>query len=278
MKGLVLLQGVKSAGTAVKKKSRPRGGGKPITGFGVLLQMPIPQQNRGKKVKSFSGKKVSSPLPRRRIVHPGRAPLLRRTHLVNAGGMMKLRLEPGMILKKVRETDVGGKERNMQSLLTPETAAVLTLRQAASSARAETIQTFDVNQLLDQLEGQIKLQVAKDLQRAEIRLEPPELGRVAIQLHMEGQRLSVVLSAEKEQVNQQMQQWLETLRQNLRVAGIEVEQLQVRSDNQGGFTGDGRWRRQEEHSAEESGPSPVGESGTPERQRRFGYNSFEIAG
>lgn len=69
--------------------------------------------------------------------------------------------------------------------------------------------------LLHVLGDKVKLQIGQQLQRAQIRLDPPNLGSIEISINIEGDKTSVSLTTSNVQVRDAIAQTLEQLRQSL---------------------------------------------------------------
>ncbi len=69
--------------------------------------------------------------------------------------------------------------------------------------------------LLHVLGDKVKLQIGQQLQRAQIRLDPPNLGSIEISINIEGDKTSVSLITSNTQVRDAIAQTLEQLRQSL---------------------------------------------------------------
>lgn len=88
--------------------------------------------------------------------------------------------------------------------------------------------------LLHLLSDKVHLQLGQQIQRAQIRLDPPHLGAIDLSVTVEGDRTTVQLYASSQQVRDAMQQHLDQLRQTLSQRmgedmGIEVS---VRQQNE----------------------------------------------
>lgn len=88
-------------------------------------------------------------------------------------------------------------------------------------------------QMLDALRDSVELQLRQNQQRAVIRLDPPELGRLDIHLHQDASRLTVQIHAAQGDVARMLQQGADRLRQDLAVSSPQAVEVQV-SDGRGG--------------------------------------------
>jgi flagellar hook-length control protein FliK len=69
--------------------------------------------------------------------------------------------------------------------------------------------------LLSMLSDKVQLQLGQQVQKAQIRLDPPQLGSIDISIRVEQDRATVHLVASNQQVREAMQQTIEQLRQTL---------------------------------------------------------------
>jgi flagellar hook-length control protein FliK len=135
---------------------------------------------------------------------------------------------------------------------------------------------IDTNQLNEQLGRALKTVIQQKGGSLTIKLNPPELGEVRIQLQMNGSVVRAQFDVSTNAVRALMQQQMSQLREALEQQGLTVEQLQVQTasasadanetDADGDDEGRSRGRRekQEEVPGEESGDEP--DSGSFEDQ------------
>nr|WP_231702463.1 flagellar hook-length control protein FliK [Rheinheimera lutimaris] len=88
--------------------------------------------------------------------------------------------------------------------------------------------------LVHLLSDKINLQLGQQIQRAQIRLDPPQLGVIELSVSVDGDRTTVQLYAANSQVREAMQQNLDQLRQQLaqRLGSEQSLQLDVRDQTQ----------------------------------------------
>ncbi|MBE0378070.1 flagellar hook-length control protein FliK [Pseudoalteromonas prydzensis] len=80
--------------------------------------------------------------------------------------------------------------------------------------------------LLNVLHDKVNLQIGQQVQRAQIRLDPPNLGSIDISISIEAEKTTVHIVASNPQIREAMQQTLEQLRQSL----VSSEQSAVAVD------------------------------------------------
>jgi len=90
--------------------------------------------------------------------------------------------------------------------------------------------------LLHVLSDKVNLQIGQQVQRAQIRLDPPQLGSIDISISVEGDKTTVHLVAGNAQIREAMQQTLDQLRQSLSQTGevtveVDVGEKQQQSGN-----------------------------------------------
>lgn len=109
--------------------------------------------------------------------------------------------------------------------------------------------------LLHLLSDKVNLQLGQQIQRAQIRLDPPHLGAIDLSVTIDGDRTTVQLYASNQQVREAMQQHLDQLRQTLSQRmgedmGIEVSVRQHNEQQEGkSFSEDEKIDQQHEVAA-----------------------------
>lgn len=132
--------------------------------------------------------------------------------------------------------------------LSSDTAAVsgvAAAQIAASTASAEPAFQWRADQLGLQssqwgqklvylLSDKINLQLGQQIQRAQIRLDPPQLGLIELSVSVDGERTTVQLYASNNQMRDAMQQNLDQLRQQLaqRLGSEQLLDIDVRQQSQ----------------------------------------------
>lgn len=84
------------------------------------------------------------------------------------------------------------------------------------------------------LSDKINLQLGQQIQRAQIRLDPPQLGLIELSVSVDGDRTTVQLYASNNQMREAMQQNLDQLRQQLaqRLGSEQLLDIDVRQQSQ----------------------------------------------
>ena len=95
--------------------------------------------------------------------------------------------------------------------------------------------------LIEQLRQRIQVQAGNKLQHAQIRLDPPELGKLDISLRMDGDKLSVQFTAAHPQLREALLAGSDRLRQDFSQAQMNLIDVSV----SGGLPQQGRQGQQE---------------------------------
>ena len=118
---------------------------------------------------------------------------------------------------------------------------------ANESSQANTLQALQRPLDLQQTEASQKLQerinimMSKNIQRADIRLDPPELGSVHIRVNMNGEQASVQFQAQTQQARDALETTMPRLREMLEQQGINLADTQVgEQSKEGGRTAGGQ--------------------------------------
>jgi hypothetical protein len=92
-----------------------------------------------------------------------------------------------------------------------------------------------VNRVAEELTSQVKL----NKREAVIQLDPPELGKIKIEMRLEGEKLEARIVAEVHESRVLIESHLQELRQALRLQHLDLADVRVSQDGwSGGFSGD----------------------------------------
>lgn len=111
---------------------------------------------------------------------------------------------------------------------------------ANESAQANTLQALQRPLDLQQTEASQKLQerinimMSRNIQRADIRLDPPELGSVQIRVNMSGEQASVQFQVQSAQAKDAIETAMPRLREMLEQQGINLADTQVGEQSKNG--------------------------------------------
>jgi len=132
-----------------------------------------------------------------------------------------------------RVSAIAGPGLRVQAASRPTPTAAT--QQSAPLHRPQLPEGVDEMTLMRQISDGLKIRPGQD-QTAEIRLRPADLGRVLIQLKMNGDEAKVVVTTENAAVGDALSNGLDQLRRDIMAQGVQVTQLEVRQE--GGETPD----------------------------------------
>jgi len=121
---------------------------------------------------------------------------------------------------------VGG---NVQSGITEQSSAPPPASTAFSNIAGSS---YSGNRVSEQIQESINSSIRQGSQQIIIRLNPPELGKVAIKFTEQGNDIMGLLQVDKPQTRDQIQQALPEIIQNLQNSGITIKKLEVVLTNQ----------------------------------------------
>ncbi|MFD2632053.1 flagellar hook-length control protein FliK [Idiomarina piscisalsi] len=117
---------------------------------------------------------------------------------------------------------------------------------ASESSQANTLQALQRPLDLQQTEASQKLQerinimMSKNIQRADIRLDPPELGNVQIRVNVSGEQTTVQFQVQNAQAREAIESAMPRLREMMEQQGLNLADTQVGEQaRDGSGTGDG---------------------------------------
>ena len=94
-----------------------------------------------------------------------------------------------------------------------------------SAVKMESQQNAWSKQLFNVLQDRIEMQVHQNIKQANIRLDPPDLGRLDLSVRMDGDRLTVIINTSNSMIREALQASLQQLRSELSNqfgAGVDV--------------------------------------------------------
>ncbi|SQD78639.1 flagellar hook-length control protein FliK [Moritella yayanosii] len=113
-----------------------------------------------------------------------------------------------------------------------------------SAVKMESQQNAWSKQLFNVLQDRIEMQVHQNIKQANIRLDPPDLGRLDVSVRMDGDRLTVMINTSNSAIREALQASLQQLRSELSNqfgAGVDV--------NVGGGSGEKEFQEREHNVA-----------------------------
>jgi flagellar hook-length control protein FliK len=116
-----------------------------------------------------------------------------------------------------------------------------------------------------------------------LRLDPPHLGRMQVEIEMKNGRLSARIGVEHEAARQQVEQQLSSLREALEAQGLKPHSLEVNVQERDagwtqGFAQEAGGKRRGESEENENEEVDIVSPGRKDTGRRFGFNSVEYVG
>ena len=110
---------------------------------------------------------------------------------------------------------------------------------ATNSLRAESAQTVNSplqltrDNVSDQMAEKVNMMMSKNLKNIDIRLDPPELGRMQIRLHMNGEGAGVHFTVANHHARDAIEQSLPRLREMLSQQGVQLGDTSVQQQSSG---------------------------------------------
>ena len=141
--------------------------------------------------------------------------------------------------------------------------------QPVEAERAAPAQNHSWSSNIERLATEISAQARSERQEVSMRLEPPELGHVKIELALDGDRLQARITTEFAEAGALIQSHVQELRQALHAHNLDLVSVQVDLGGSSGFSGN---LQQGAESGQKSSPEirgilPMGDSEAGEPQR-----------
>lgn len=118
---------------------------------------------------------------------------------------------------------------------------------AEQAATASGLEKFASRDVLRQVEGGMLRNLGEGSKQLTLRLDPPELGKLSLQLTVRGDEVKVVFKAENADAGNLLQENLSQLRQALENQGLKVSKMEVQTQLSDGGMGQG-WTGAERHN------------------------------
>lgn len=153
--------------------------------------------------------------------------------------------------------------------LSPQAAGAAqqtTARMAAGFSSIPFMQQAAAESNAQSLANRINLMNAKNMQAAEMRLDPPNLGSVRVQIRMDGDQATVIFQAANAHVRELLEQSLPKLREMMEAQGLMLADAQV-SDESFAGQDQGKGRGDLDQSGQQAGTGlNSGEKGSDEME------------
>lgn len=188
------------------------------------------QRGEAEQQAKTAGKGTDSP----RSFTPAGEPLLAATLQAQQGGQAANALtnqgqtQAPTTARGVEPTMRGSTNAPLANSNTPKATAAQTAYSTRTPAQAQLLE-----QARDSVFKQILMKMNADGGEVRMRLEPPELGQLDLRMTVEGgNKLSLMLAADRQDVNQMLHRHLEELKQALQQNGLEITgaEVQTRSE------------------------------------------------
>jgi flagellar hook-length control protein FliK len=108
---------------------------------------------------------------------------------------------------------------------------------------------------------------------ATMRLDPPELGRIKLQMDLRGEQLSLRIDTETSAARHLLGEQMNALRQNLEQAGIRLEQFELRAPEQSDSGSQANLGAQADDTAQQFGNAARQGTAAPEGKGRHGMDT-----
>ncbi|WP_160175102.1 flagellar hook-length control protein FliK, partial [Photobacterium sanctipauli] len=152
-----------------------------------------------------------------------------------AAGLGQNQLEP----TSAGQNHTGADQGNQQSAMTAASAQSLLQARTTDQAQAATQPPLPLNkeQGGEQLAERMQMMLSKNLKHVDIRLDPPELGKLQIKLSMNNDQASVQFTVGNQQTRDLVEQAMPRLRELLSQQGVQLAQTSVQQDSGRQFAG-----------------------------------------
>ncbi|ELR67087.1 Flagellar hook-length control protein FliK [Photobacterium marinum] len=147
---------------------------------------------------------------------------------------------------------------------------------SAASAQAQQLQaSVDITQpewgrdLVDQLRSRMQLSKTDQIQHAHVRLDPPELGRLEINLRLEGDKVSVHFTAAHPQLREALAANADRLRFDFDGSQMQLADVSVSS---------GMYQQSRQHSGSDDEPAVITNNVTAAKQEAASTSAQELDG
>lgn len=147
------------------------------------------------------------------------------------------------MMESVRKTLVDGQEKEQDSMSSQPLSALMGNQQAnAMKMDLQHANTQVQSPLLltkelagEQVSERINMMMAKNLKQIDIRLDPPELGKIQIKLALNQDQASVQFTVNNSQTRDMVEQAMPRLREMMQQQGLQLAQGSVQQDSSSQF-------------------------------------------
>jgi len=171
---------------------------------------------------------------------------------------------------------------NESVVLTKDNGRVVFEQPVSASSGSNMAERIEHQQAVRQVAQRVHWMVQNGESRAVMRLDPPELGHVELEIHSKQGELKVHMTVESESVKQTLESSIGNLRTAMEQSQVKLEKLEVQVDlghpEGQAAQGDAQSGHRRSHKggrgtliAETIADTSVSDTG-----RRFGYNTMEL--
>ncbi|GAB3520607.1 flagellar hook-length control protein FliK [Photobacterium alginatilyticum] len=147
-----------------------------------------------------------------------------------------------------------------------------TLQARAEAALAQSPLQLSKEQAGDQLAERVQVMMSKNLKHVDIRLDPPELGKLQIKLSLNQDQASVQFTVGNQQTRDLVEQAMPRLRELMNQQGLQLAQTSVQQDSsRQQFAGQQNQQQNQTNAGQQnSGGGQQGNGGTRHQQAESG--------
>lgn len=174
--------------------------------------------------------------------------------------------------------------KTLESAPTTSTSNLQAPQQASTPQRSQMAERYDEFQAVRQVSQKVQWMVRNGEGKAILRLDPPELGHIEIEVETKSGEMKIHMSVENESVKNTLETSAPQLRQSMEQHQVKIEKLEVqvetRLDAQGGQADPQKSRRSENAQRQHRRGMKIAEVlvDVPrvDTGRRLGYNTMEL--
>ncbi|PSW80579.1 flagellar hook-length control protein FliK [Photobacterium angustum] len=147
------------------------------------------------------------------------------------------------MMEAVRKTLVDGQEKEQDSMSSQPLSVLMGNRQANAmkmdlqhaNTQVQSPLLLTKEQAGEQVSERINMMMAKNLKQIDIRLDPPELGKIQIKLALNQDQASVQFTVNNSQTRDMVEQAMPRLREMMQQQGLQLAQGSVQQDSSSQF-------------------------------------------
>ncbi|PSV58083.1 flagellar hook-length control protein FliK [Photobacterium sp. GB-3] len=168
------------------------------------------------------------------------------------------------MMEAVRKTLVDGQEQEQDTISSQPLSALMSNQQTNAmkmdlqhaNTQVQSPLLLTKEQAGEQVSERINMMMAKNLKQIDIRLDPPELGKIQIKLALNQDQASVQFTVNNSQTRDMVEQAMPRLREMMQQQGLQLAQGSVQQDSSNQFA----QQFSQQHSGEQSSGAAHDES------------------